>query len=284
MAASASPSQSSKDSASSNEEDQLPMKDTLKPTKEKRRKKTDSKAEKALQPFPAVVLNFDGSERFYVDKKAEREYRRVDTLHRPACPVYHSSSRLGAFTRSSKKKKKEFKRYFSTKFQKRFKESRSKSGSTAPLITENEFLETNKLLNQSTMCNVQNISAWVDLVQFQDQTPMKNIPKTQLAERKFDILNKALVHNPLSDELYTVYLNIANEVLPSFEVSKIVEKLLQKDPTNYILWRGLIMATQGSMARCSVPDVMKLYERAMQTNYRKRRCDETMLSECNCCT
>lgn len=134
------------------------------------------------------------------------------------------------------------------------------------------------------MCNVQNISAWVDLVQFQDQTPMKNIPKTQLAERKFDILNKALVYNPLSDELYTVYLNIANEVLPSFEVSKIVEKLLQKDPTNYILWRGLIMATQGSMARCSVPDVMKLYERAMQTNYRKRRCDETMLSECNCCT
>lgn len=129
------------------------------------------------------------------------------------------------------------------------------------------------------MQDVKNISAWIDLVQFQDKTPMKHIPKTQLAERKFDILNKALVHNPLSDALYTLYLDIANQVLPSFEVSKIVERLLGKDPTNYVLWRGLILATQGSMARCVVPDVLKLYERAMQQNYKKRRCDETMLSE-----
>lgn len=213
-----------------------------------------------------------------MDKKSERGYSRVETLHRPACPNYHFSSRgLGDLPRRKTKKKDNFKRYFSTKFQKRF--AKTNSPATTALDSD-QFLETNKLLNQATMADVRNVTAWIDLVNFQDQTPMKGVSKTQLAGRKFDILDKALSHNPLSDALYTVYVDIANHVLPSYEVSKVVERLLSKDPTNYILWRGLILATQGSMARCVVPDVLGLYERAMQQNYRKRKCDETMLSEC----
>lgn len=255
----------------------------------KKRLKKDPKGTQDLQPFPALVLNFDGSEQFYVDKKSERGYLRVEALHRPACPSYYSSrGGLGEFSRNNNKKKKKkkgsFKRYFSRKFQKRFAEPQgSRDGTTVPnpiAANADEFLEANKLLNRSTMDNVKNVSAWIDLVQYQDQTPMKQVSRTQLAERKFDILDKALVHNPTSDELYSLYVTIANQVLPSYEVSKVVEKLLTKDPTNYVLWRGLILATQGSMARCIVPDVMQLYERAMQQNYRKRRCDQTMLSEC----
>lgn len=51
------------------------------------------------------------------------------------------------------------------------------------------------------------------------------------------------------------------------------------DPANYILWNAQIMATQGSMARCTVPDVMALYEKCMKNMYKRNRCDEVTLSE-----
>lgn len=51
------------------------------------------------------------------------------------------------------------------------------------------------------------------------------------------------------------------------------------DPANYILWNAQIMATQGSMARCRVPDVMTLYEKCMKNMYKRNRNDEVTLSE-----
>lgn len=51
------------------------------------------------------------------------------------------------------------------------------------------------------------------------------------------------------------------------------------DPANYILWNAQLMATQGSMARCRVPDVLSLYEKCMKNMYRRNRCDEVTLSE-----
>lgn len=275
---SSSSTSSSTDSSSSDSQKKRKRKSS------KKRKRKDTKTTKVTvqfppPPLPMPKLSFDGSEQFYVDKKCERGYNRVDTLHRPARPNYYSFRGLGKINRKSQKDK--VKRYFSKKFNRLFRESKTPQGSSSTSgICEEAFMETNKQLNHSTTVNGgRNVSSWVDLVRFQDQTPLKSISKTQLAERKIDILNKAMAVNPASDELYTVYLEIANQVFPSFEVSKMIEKLLAKDPTNYVLWRGLIMATQGSMARCLVPDVLKLYERAMQQIYRRQKCDDTMMSE-----
>lgn len=270
-------SESSDSSSSSSSEDNDT---TTLAQREKRHKKKGREKNLSVEVPPLPVLDFDGSEKFYVDKKSESGYSRVVTLHRPACPKYNYIRKsLGDFTRQGKSKKNPLKRYFSKKFQKRLCQSSSIVSGVPVAEAEEEFLEGNKLLNIATTENPKSVSAWIDLVQFQSKTPMRHISKPQLAERKFDILNKALSHNPFNDDLYELYVDIANEVLPSFEVSKIIEKLLQKDPTNYILWRGLILATQGSMARCVVPDVLKLYERGMQQMYRKRRSDETMLSK-----
>lgn len=52
------------------------------------------------------------------------------------------------------------------------------------------------------------------------------------------------------------------------------------DLTNYTLWNAQILATQGSMARCNVADVLKLYEQCMKNMYNRNRYDEVMLSEC----
>lgn len=123
--------------------------------------------------------------------------------------------------------------------------------------------------------------------------------KLQIVERKLDILDKALRENPSNEQLYKLYVQIVDRAYPSFEVSKILEKLLSKgkilllkycksylnnlvlfvDSTNYTLWHAQIMASQGSMARCIVPDVLKLYEQCMKNMYNKNRYDEVMLSK-----
>lgn len=51
------------------------------------------------------------------------------------------------------------------------------------------------------------------------------------------------------------------------------------DSANYLLWNAQIMATQGSMARCRIPDVLELYEKCMKNMYKRNRCDEVTLSE-----
>lgn len=49
------------------------------------------------------------------------------------------------------------------------------------------------------------------------------------------------------------------EISPADEFSKEIETLVNKDTGNVILWQALIMATQGSVAMCTVPKVLDLY-------------------------
>lgn len=159
------------------------------------------------------------------------------------------------------------------------------------------------------MSNQNDIDLWLELVRFQEHFYMK-MTKIQLAERKMEILNKALRDNPKNDRIYREYVDILEKTYPSFEVSKFLENLIQKgkrqtysslgfqinskisykcvctlfltnvysvDPANYVLWNAQIYATQGSMARCIVPDVMSLYEKCMQNMYKRNRCDDVTL-------
>lgn len=43
-----------------------------------------------------------------------------------------------------------------------------------------------------------------------------------------------------------------------------IEQLLERHPFEYTLWTALIMTTQGTMARCNVPDVLNIYEQCMR--------------------
>lgn len=43
-----------------------------------------------------------------------------------------------------------------------------------------------------------------------------------------------------------------------------IEQLLEREPYEYTLWTALIMTTQGTMARCNVPDVLNIYEQCMR--------------------
>lgn len=93
--------------------------------------------------------------------------------------------------------------------------------------TEDEFVTANKSFNKRLGENPSNIDLWIDFVKHQDFTHMKST-KLQIVERKLDILEKALQENSSNNDLYKQYVEIIDGAYPSFEVSKILDKLLSK--------------------------------------------------------
>lgn len=66
------------------EEKQIHKKSKNKDKKKHKHKKHN----RSVSPEPIV---FTGNEEYYVDKKSERGFLSVKTLHRPACPRYEMS-------------------------------------------------------------------------------------------------------------------------------------------------------------------------------------------------
>lgn len=248
---------------------------TVEKKKKKKKKSKKKDVENKKEEMPENVLEFTGQENFYVDKSSAIGYLRVEKLYNPACPRYNiSRGILGKPPRSQHGK---YKRYFARK-SKKSDQMPDKDGKYQ--LTEEEFIERNKEFNKVVREHPSNIDKWVEFVEFQSLTPMKSsTTKVSIAERKMGILDKALSLNPTNEKLYSVYVDTIVAVFPSFEVSKILEKLIARDAVSYTLWNAQILATQGSMARCVVPDVLALYDKCMSTMYKKHRNDATMLSE-----
>lgn len=243
--------------------------------KSKKRKKDKKKKTKKSRPSTPVI-EFTGKEEYYVDKNGAKGYISIETLHKPARPRYYSSKKIignHKYRRIFEKPT----RYFSSKFNKSSNHS-DDDNHIDKITDETEFVLKVKEFNEHLHQNSTDVDKWLEFTDHQDRTCLK-LSKTQIAEKKIEILDRALKENPKNSILFEKYIDIITRVLPFDSISIIVEKLLTKDPTSYILWEALINATQGSMARCVVPDVLKLYERCMQTLYNKLGDDEITLSE-----
>lgn len=94
-------------------------------------------------------------------------------------------------------------------------------------LSELEFFEKNKMFNRQLGEDPGNVDLWLQFVKHQDFTHMKST-KTQIAERKMNILDKALKENAGNERLYKLYVDVIDRVYPSFEVSKILDGLLMK--------------------------------------------------------
>ncbi|KAJ6647678.1 Nuclear exosome regulator NRDE2 [Pseudolycoriella hygida] len=247
--------------------------------KKKHKKDRNHRSPKENPKNVDEVMEFDGTEDYYVDKSAERGYLRVETLHRPACPRYrvYYNSVVG------KNRSQHFwkvRRYYL-----KSKKGKIEVGewNKEEKLSEEDFSIKNKEFNRQLGENPGRIELWIQFIHHQDMSHMKST-KTQVVESKLDILNKALRENPKNEDLYKLYIQVIDRAYPSFEVSKILDQLLAKDLTNYTLWNAQILATQGSMARCIIPNVLKLYEQCMKNMYNKNRYDEVMLKLfTNCC-
>lgn len=244
--------------------------------KKKKKHKHEPKDEK-LPSKSSPIDDFTGNEEYYVDKLPVRGYLNVRTLHRPACPKYKVYLRsIGHIQRNFRANK--LKRYYIKSKKDKIQCGDRDDSVTMDRMDEHDFVTKNKSFNRKLGENPGDISLWLEFVRHQDYTHMKST-KIQIVERKIDILEKALRENPSNEHLYRLYVEIIDSTYPSFEVSKVLDRMLAKDPTNYILWNAQILATQGSMARCNLPDVLKLYEKCMKSMYNKNRYDEVMLSK-----
>jgi hypothetical protein len=82
---------------------------------------------------------------------------------------------------------------------------------------------------------------------------------------------QALQHNPDSEVLLKERFAIAEAIFPADVMSHQLGGMLEKQPSNLALWHGYISATQCSLAMCTVPPVMQLYNRAMARLHQLRR-------------
>ncbi|KAL5289275.1 NRDE2 family protein [Megaselia abdita] len=214
---------------------------------------------------------FTGTEDYYVDKKPIKSYLKVETLYKPACPEYKVFfSTIGKI--KSQKELKPSSRYFKLK--------RSKNSGQVELVkqlSEDEYDSKLCEYNTNVIRFPKDIKHWLKLIEFQDQAPCKWTGLV-LAEKKLDIVERALYHLPGNEDLYQLYLKMVNVCFASYEVSKKIYHLISKDPTSFFLWNAQIMTSQCSMARCLVPEILKLYEKCMKEMYkRNKKDDETML-------
>lgn len=204
----------------------------------RKKSKHKSKSNEVAQP----KLEFTGKEDYYVDKKSDRDNWSRDSLHKTQCPRYRvRMRRLGSLTpqqwrllRGSVADQKS-KRYFSQK-NKRTHDDQD-AGKTEIAVrremrlTEEEFTLKTKSFNQQLGEDPSRIDVWLEYVGHQDRFYTK-ITKLQLTERKMDILNRALHQNPDSDKLKRTYVDLIEQTYPSFEVSKILNGLLEKGNRN----------------------------------------------------
>lgn len=283
----------------------------------KKKKKKDHKHHKEKRAKIDITiepkLEFTGKEDYYVDKKPCKSYFAMDTLRKDDSPRYrihfhHIGTHRILHRRSKDKAKRYFTKYKSDKAKADGAEGAAgeKESSKTYRLNEEEFTAKTKILNRDLLSNSNDIDMWLEYVRFQEHFYMK-MTKLQMAQRKMEILNKALKDNPSNERLYREYIDILEQAYPSFEVSKFLDNLIQKgmcmkkfnylskkyhffhplqfvfsfvpDPANYTLWNAQIKATQSSMARCKVPDVMALYEKCMKSMYKRNRCNEVTLSE-----
>lgn len=94
-------------------------------------------------------------------------------------------------------------------------------------LSEEEFTAKTKIFNKELLANVTNIDLWLEFVRFQEHFYMK-MSKVQLAERKMEILNRALRDNLSNERLYREYIEIIEGAYPSFEVSTLLDRLIHK--------------------------------------------------------
>lgn len=224
------------------------------------------KKKKSIEESP-----FNGTEDYYVDKKPQKSYLKVNTLYKPACPEYKVYFSTLGKTITSKHKKPTL-RYFKSKLKNSFGKD-----SHIQQLSEDEYDSKLTEYNTNVIRFPKDIKHWIKLVELQQLAPYKWTGLT-LAEKKLDIIERALYHHPGNEELYDLYIKMANVCYASYEVSKKIEHLISKNQTSYFLWNSQIMTSQCSMARCLVPEILKLYERCMKEMYKwNKKDDETML-------
>ncbi|KAH8386534.1 hypothetical protein KR093_001157, partial [Drosophila rubida] len=220
------------------------------------------------------ILEFDKDTGFYVDKKPNNAFLRLPTLPRLSRPNYKRSNlRLCGVPRRS--------RHHNQQGQKQrprwpIMEETNKDSEEQTV----QRLERIQELKKTLAYEPQHESNWLELYRLLGESATKS-NRLAVAEEQLHVLESAMEQHPGNEKLLQCYVATASITYPDSQVANKLEQLLQRQPHEYTLWTALIMTTQGTMARCNVPDVLDIYKECMQRLHRDRdrddQTDELML-------
>ncbi|XP_016973519.1 nuclear exosome regulator NRDE2 [Drosophila rhopaloa] len=241
---------------------------TQSPTSDSSTDSEDSSAEaseipiKAKDAVKAKLLEFDANDEFYVDKNSNSMYRSLSTLTKPTRPRY--KSRMTRLRDLEDKTRRE--------------SGRSKLSSKSSRYTGRNYVdceatpsteEVRRLQEQLIQSKVlvqrepQRVEHWLELHRLLDLN-LDKANRLAVAEHQLHTLETALEHHPSNEQILRLYTDVANATYQASEVAARFTKMLDKNPFEYTLWTALIMVTQGNMARCNVPAVLRIYAFSMR--------------------
>lgn len=211
--------------------------------KEKKSKK--SKKHKKRDGSPPTspsqpISEFTGTESYYVDKvpgKRPIVKKQQRALHYKVNAWIKNDLPRKQFKRTLPK----LKRYYLETIDKT--SSSTNPSKKVEKLSEAEFTAQTKEFNKNLLSQIsQNIPMWLDFVELQNRFYMR-LNKMQLAERKLDILDKAIRANIGDDRLYDKYIEILQETFPEFEVIHYLDRLIMKGKRTkhfFFKWNYLI--------------------------------------------
>ncbi|KAL9702861.1 hypothetical protein quinque_006379 [Culex quinquefasciatus] len=277
------PSQPQQDASSdsSGPEDHKPRPSSSrkhKKSKKKHRKRKRSRSssssspEVVVEPVPAVNIS---EQEFYTDVSALRIYLTVETLHRPACPKYRRGSfRVlggGAVAKPVPSQRRRSVRYF----RRGKKELNGGGGVGGEGLGERGVREREMELEKAARAD-ESSGGWIEYLRFREEHPV-HLDSYQNSKGELAIVERGLREHPDDPKLLELYLGGIVKVYPTDEVLELIQKMIAKDNTNFLLWEALIDNKQLSMAQCIVPNVLKLYEKSVRSLFMAKRSDEVML-------
>ncbi|XP_076642185.1 nuclear exosome regulator NRDE2 [Halictus rubicundus] len=264
----------------------------------KKRKKEKRKSGTTEKPYyKQEVENI-----YFEDKHRDKGNSTVNTLCSRVRPYYsiQRNNSLG-FISYKQQKKDPYPRYYANNID-LVEKHKKKSNIITKQATSDSFKETEyasswninfeelqrtktKEYNERLTDDQNNVELWLEYVQFQDT--LEYLQKYQTSKdvhravtmKKLSIVEKAMEKNVGSVQLLRIKLSLMEELLPADEFSQQLEILVNKDPGNVTLWQGFIMATQASVAMCTVPKVLDLYSKCFCVLKQKARMNPRMYDE-----
>lgn len=244
-----------------------------------RKKKKKKLKKRSGEESPACIIpHQEKTEDFYEDKCPNKGFLKVDTLCKPAVPIYKCDRHkmLGKLASHKVKKKKNY-RYFLYSLDEGNSKVEKLKGESSCEKQENEITSKTEEYNVALTENPNDVDMWIQYVNYQEvihqfERAYRGVRgKGTMAERQLSIVDRALALNPGNKQLVRKRITIAEASLSADVASRQIEALLSTQPASIELWRGFVRTTQWSLALCSAPGVLNLYIKATQQLHQSRR-------------
>ena len=137
-------------------------------------------------------------------------------------------------------------------------------------LSENMCLQRNRCFSQKLLENPCDVDAWLTFVDYQDELTLNESSETftplpkAIIERKMNILEKAMISNPLCTKLIIKYMHLVNDIWTHDKIKKQWKDVLFRLPNRSILWRHYLLYLQSDMLSMKVTAVIDAYRNAFR--------------------